>query len=112
MSWWAYMTADVGGPETLTVEGYEQNVTYNLSGIFRKAFARDFEDGFNDLNGQTGEEAYDKIENALLTIQNNLEDFRDLEPPNKWGTVETAIEVLGQMLLWCHEAPKGIIKIS
>jgi len=108
------MSADVGAPEPRELEGYEQNVTYNLSAIFRKAFEETpyQENGFSSLDGETGAQARMFVESARQELENFPEKFRELEPSNKWGTVETAIDVLKTLEKWCHEAPKGIIKIS
>jgi hypothetical protein len=109
------------------------NPTYNLTPIFDLALA--WEDlpnpevgeaavvllgeqtsrprGLRLLSGKKAEETVKQIALALSRLCNpaNEARFRDLEPPNKWGDLEGAQEVMGRLLSAAKEYPHHIWEI-
>src|SRR5699024_1178933 len=64
--------------------------TYNLGKMFRKAMNRDFKQGIEykciDIIGC--------IDNGITSLKIYPSHYREYEPENKWGTVESAIRDL------------------
>ena len=73
--------------------------TYNLRPIFAKALELDY----------SSEEAYpleamvDRFDKAIKRIRIDEDGYRKLEPANKWGTLEQAIECLEDWSREGHE---------
>ena len=64
--------------------------TYNVGNIFRKVMDWDFKQGeWYPLN-----EVFEHIDHGIGKLRNNFDAYRDMEPENKWGTVETVWECL------------------
>ena len=94
--------------------------TYNLTPIFDLALT--WEDppnyegrpnGLRVLSGRKAEETADQIALALHRLQDpaNEAKFRALEPPNKWGDLEGAREVMARLLSAANEYPHHIWEI-
>lgn len=109
------------------------NPTYNLTQIFDLALTNepfpnpevgeggvvlfreptDRPRGLRVLSGRKASETYSQIHTALERLEDpkRLQEWRDLEPPNKWGTLETAIKVLQQLRTAAHDSPDFVWEI-
>ena len=63
--------------------------TYNLRKIFVKSMGWDYEHGLYPCS-----DVLEYIHRGLSELTINGSEYRKLEPPNGWETVETAIETL------------------
>lgn len=109
------------------------NPTYNLTEIFDKALSdqafpnpevsegavvlfgkeTDRPRGLRILSGRKAADTYSQIHIAIERLEDpsREKEWRDLEPPNKWGTLETAIKVMHQLRTAAHESPDFIWEI-
>ena len=77
--------------------------TYNVGRIFRKAMDWDFDQG----EWYPLADVLAHIDHGIGALRNNFDAYRDMEPENKWGTVETVWECLTSWRAWI-EQPYGI----
>lgn len=64
--------------------------TYNVGNIFRKVMDWDFKQGeWYPLS-----EVLEHIDHGIGKLRGNFDAYRDMEPENRWGTVETVWECL------------------
>ncbi len=62
--------------------------------------------GIKALNGLKGHEAIPVIKEFFVRCRNYRSDLSDdYDSPNGWGTVETCILLMGQLLVNCIESP-------
>ena len=109
------------------------NPTYNLTAIFDLALTgeglpnpevaevavvllgaeTDRPRGLRILSGLTGARSITPINNALARLANpELRDaFVALEPPNKWGTVESAVSTLSKLARMANDHPDYVWEI-
>lgn len=64
--------------------------TYNLGTMFRKAMKWDFKQG----NIYKVTDVFGHIKHGIRELKNHPDKYRQYEPENKWGTVETALVTL------------------
>lgn len=108
MSWWFAMEVDVGGPERLDVcEGL--NCTYNVAPMFRKALKEP--GGIRALHGKTGEESIPLLRGAIEDMEDGRAAYVKMNPPNGWGSADSALETLRTLLCWSLKAPKATIRV-
>lgn len=101
MSYDVWLEADLGGPNPITIDE-NINHTSNTSAMWRDAGA-----DLLEMHGKLAGECIDSLESAVITITNNKEHYRAMEPCNKWGTVESTIGFLQKVLDLCRKAPKA-----
>lgn len=108
MSWdvTAKITRSITISEVTTV--YERDVTWNNAEIFYEALGRNF----RELNGYEGLYAAPVILRGILNIEENLDEYKKLNPPNLWGGVEDALKVLNDLYEICIKYPECIVYIA
>lgn len=84
------------------------NLTYNLQPMFTEAFGTYWKD---ELNGNNGSACTPLIEEAIKKMETDPDTHRALEPENKWGTYESGLEFLKQMLEDCKTYPNMYVSI-
>lgn len=69
---------------------------------------------FRELEEKTGAEAIPHLERAIayLKAEHNLNTLLQMEPSNRWGTLETATEFLEELLALCEAHPRASICMS
>ena len=77
--------------------------TYNLRKIFVKSMGWDYEHGLYPCS-----DVLEYIHRGLSELIINGSEYRKLEPPNGWETVETAIETLTNVQKCILETSKKI----
>ena len=109
MSWDFSMEIDAGGDNPIELP-YEASYTYNVSKMFYDAF--DLEDGIRGLYGKTGAECRLLIEHAIIKFTINRKLYKSWNPENGWGNYDTALRLLNELLSWCDESPKAIMRVT
>jgi hypothetical protein len=113
MSYDISMQAIVGVPglnEALRLEGFELNVTYNLSPMFQKALS--CKEGLRIFNGERGQDSAFLLELAHSRLQEEEEEFLKLNPPNGWGDYAGAVSTINIMRRWAYEVPGGVFRVA
>lgn len=79
--------------------------TYNLAPMFERAL------GFpiRNLEGKTAAECLPHLQRAYIFLIDNQDECRSLEPANKWGTYEGAVEAMRTLLRWAESLTKRIV---
>lgn len=73
--------------------------TYNIGNMLRTAMDWDFK----QFETYKVSEILPKLELGLTQLKQNPENYRQYEPENKWGTVETAVETLNSILEFIYD---------
>jgi hypothetical protein len=106
MSYDIWLEADLGGPERMTVtNGW--NYTSNCGPIWRLAGA-----DLAEYHGKPAAECIPSLRAAIIDMQANPEKYRPLEPENGWGSLETLVPALGELLAEFAMAPLAIVVVS
>ncbi|MBT0771735.1 hypothetical protein KIH74_22535 [Kineosporia sp. J2-2] len=99
-----WLEVDTGAPEGQRIDGTERNLTYNLSGMIRRAGFI----GWQNLMGMVAAEAEPMLRKTVENLRSDPAEYRPLNPSNGWGTYEDAIEVLEAMAGDCARHPKAV----
>ena len=91
-------------PPTNIYESYEDNITWNLSDMLRRA-------GWHPIafRGMTVLRLRVIVRNSLAVLVQNEDYFRQFNSSNQWGTTETAIEFLSKLSEYLEQAPDEYI---
>jgi len=129
MSWWVGVEIDSGGEEPAELS--DRNITYNVGGMFRAAlgipepgihiedyrcrcrYAEDggHETGLKALHGAPCTEAAGAISAALARMDADPATYQAMNPPNGWGSYDSARKDLRWLLGQCRAHPKGSIYV-
>jgi len=93
-------------------ERLEADYTYNVAPMFNRAFTTMAGEGNRGLNGMTGESAAAHLLGALSEMRACPAVYREMNPPNGWGSYEGAIELLAKLRGWCLGHPTWTLRVS
>lgn len=77
-------------------EIFEGNYTYNVSAMWYTIYPDD--KGMVYIDGLTGKESIQKLQDAIEELENNSEFFDNLNPPNNFGSREGFVTYLKNCL--------------
>lgn len=103
------MSLDIYITAKRETEIYERNVTYNLAKMYYKCI--DKEKGFKKLDGMNCKEALPIVENAIIDMLVNADEYKKLNPENGWGSYEGLLETLQEIRKCCKENFDGKISV-
>lgn len=90
---------------------YDSNYTYNVSGMWYKAFPlRDNEGqptGIRGLDGLSGAEGAEALKAAVAYMVEHKTELEALNPENGWGSYDGALRLLREMLHYTEGYPEG-----
>lgn len=66
----------------------------------------------SEWDGKKCADMYPVLVQGIETLRQNPQRFRQFEPDNKWGTVETTIEFLMKIADNCRDYPTAVIEVS
>lgn len=109
MSYDVYFTADVGGPETVSLDS--RNYTSNVSGMWRTALGG--VDSLGELLDKRpkARDIEPRIRQAIAEMMESPGVFRAMEPPNGWGDYEGALDFLVWIADRCREMPDVTVEV-
>ena len=99
---------DTGGEEPYFLE-QSFGHTYNCVQMFREVLGKE---GINSLDTMQAKDCILALENAIIYMEFFPEKFKPMEPPNGWGTYETALDFLREILVMAQAHPKTTIHVS
>lgn len=102
------MSYDISILKTMPTEVYEDNYTYNVSPMFRKALGGG---GLDDLHDKKCADCIQVLKSAIKDMEENPDSYKVLNPPNKWGDYRGALTVLQNLLYAAEEHEDGVIRI-
>lgn len=105
MSYDVYLEVDGGGPDS--VEAYWRNHTSNTAVMWREAGC--------DVADFDGAEAWAfarSLGRAVRDIEERPDHYAKWNPSNGWGSVETTLAFLRDLLDACERFPKAKVRVS
>ena len=88
---------------------YHKNMTGNVGAMFHKALGGH---SITSLNGVPGWVAESHLRLAAIAMRGAPETFRAMNPPNGWGSYESALETIEELWRWCREEPTALLVVS
>jgi hypothetical protein len=108
MSWDLWLEVNAGGEQPATIDGYEDNITWNLQPMLSKALQVD---GFRTLDGRLAIDVSVYVNRAIEDMTKHPKEYKKLNPPNGWGSYEVALTALTNLLKVCNKYPGAILRI-
>ena len=105
MSWDFHINIDAGGEDPITIG--DINYTHNCNPMLRDVGIE-----MEDLIGRNAGEVGGIYKQGLEKLKANPEKYISMNPPNGWGSYETLLPVLEEVIKLCERAPKGTVYIS
>lgn len=66
----------------------------------------------SEWDGKKCADMYPVLAQGIETLRQSPQRFRQFEPDNKWGTVESTIEFLIKIADNCRDYPTAVIEVS
>lgn len=107
MSYDISLNVDVNGKIYRIVDA--GNYTSNIRTMFDEAFGAP---DWKFLHGMICKDATPKIGRAIEKMEADPEHYKTFDPPNKWGSYDSALPFLKQFLALCEENPDLTIEID
>lgn len=109
------MSYDIWMTEPCGHEAFSDiNYTYNVAPMWHMAFAGVLEkcdDGIRWLNGKTGKEAHDVLDEVRLWMLRHQIQLEALNPTNGWGDYQGALKVIRDLKQWAKDCPNGVFTV-
>ena len=95
MSWSVYLSKR----KMMTDEIDVGNHTYNVYPMYLRAMGN----GLTDLlNGKKCKDVIPILQKGIASMEDDPDTYKKMNPPNGWGTYETALEFLKEILNACE----------
>lgn len=107
MGYWSYLVVDCGGASLATVKDFNGQ-THNTHVLIFQAIGR----CFSDFHGWTASDMIPPLRLGISRIEQDEESFRKYEPDNKWGTVESSLSYMKEVLSACIDYPNAKYEYS
>jgi len=88
---------------------YDGNYTHNATPMWKLAGVYD---ALYMSEGKTASEVMGELTEGYIKIMKNPDAFKRLNPSNGWGSYDTVIVFLKEVIDACREFPDAIIRIS
>lgn len=106
MSYGIWLEIDTGGAEPATV-GRDWNYTSNMACAWREAGA-----DLAKFDGEPAGECRPILFAAIQKMRANPEKYRAMDAPNGWGTYDTLLPALDELLVELSKHPKATVRVS
>lgn len=101
-----WLEADLGGPEPMEV-GLWWNYTSNCGPMWREAGA-----DLAEFHGRQAGDCGEALLCAIQTMEREPERFQAMNPSNGWGSYDTLLPALRELLEMFKRAPRATVKVS
>lgn len=94
--------------------GPDLNETYNVSGMYFKAFRGTGiggGEGIRDLDGKLASECVEPLRTAIRRMEDEPAVYEALNPENGWGSAQGALQTLRALLEGCVEHPLATVDV-
>jgi hypothetical protein len=105
MSYDVYLEIDTGGTEPVEVSWL--NHTSNTAAMWRAAGC-----DIAECDGRPAANFAEGLASAIEAIESDPDRYRQYEPPNGWGTLETTLKFLRDLLHACQCHPRTTVRVS
>lgn len=110
MSYDVSLEADLGGGEAVSLGLLNENYTWNVYPIFRKALG---EDGFsNKWDGLPASVAAERCEQTIAAFDADPASYYALNPANGWGDFDGARRFIETIRAACRKAPNAVLRVG
>ncbi len=106
MSYDIHLEIDTGGPDPGQVCDVG-NHTWNCSPMFVKAIG----ESLTDLDGRVAGEVAEQLCLGVKAMLDDPGGYEALNPPNGWGSYDSALAYLQNLALACRRHPKATIRV-
>lgn len=106
MSYDISLTADLGGPEPITVFN-DWNYTSNCGPMWRAAGA-----DLAEYHGKPASECIPSLRMAIALMRRDPARFEAMNPPNGWGSYADLLPALDRLLAAFDSAPVAVVRVS
>ncbi len=103
------MSIDFYIEEVQPTEVFHSNMTHNVVPMWKKAGI--YDSVYNSEGRRAGDVAKE-LYGGFVHMKEEPEIFEKLNPSNGWGSYDTAVEFLEELISACNEHPDGVIRIS
>lgn len=103
------MSLDISLNAIRETEVFDANYTHNVTPMWRKAGCYD---ALYKSEGLCARAVLPALRAAVEAMRADPAGYRALEPANKWGTYETALPWLEEVLAAFEANPDGVIHVS
>lgn len=107
MSYWIRLEADLGGPEMIEVGDLSWNYTSNCAPMWRSAGA-----DLASFDGRPAWECIPVLGAAIGEMDLHPEIYEEMNPENGWGSFDTLLPLLRDLLEAFRAAPNAIVRVS
>lgn len=110
MGFWSYLLEQPISSDKETDTVYEfDGQTHNTHKIWFKALGNIH---LSDFQDKKASDIIPILNNAILYLASKPEDFRELEPSNGWGNIESALRYLRELRNACEDYPNSYYHYS
>lgn len=106
MSYDIWLTADLGGPEPIRIDGEMWNYTSNCSRMWREAGA-----DLAEFDGKQAGECAEVLRAGLVALLGEPDKYRAMDPSNGWGSYDSMLKALLALLASFERAPKATVRV-
>lgn len=107
MGWDIYLVGEIDGN---SVELGWWNYTHNCNGMIRDAGFTDW--SMEAINGMSAEAFAQKLDLAIAALEREPTRFSEMDPPNGWGSYDTLLPKLREILGRCRAYPSAKMSAS
>jgi len=109
MSYDVSFKAKLENCDTYVYVGGDYNYTSNMAKAIIKASGNNV--SINDLNGMKTSEVLPILNKIIFEFVNNSKEYRQYEPVNGWGDIESCLEWLFKLKNECEKYPTAIVEV-
>lgn len=88
---------------------YSGNYTHNVAKMWRRSGVYD---ALYNSEGKLAKDILPVLANGYEHMKENPSEYEELNPPNKWGSYEGALDYLKEVMDACRKYPNSKIAIS
>jgi hypothetical protein len=100
-------TVDLGGPEPLNFQLLDWNYTSNCGPMWRAAGA-----DLAEYHGKPASECIPSLRAAVAAMEADPAKYKAMNPENGWGSYDSLLPALREMLAAFESAPVAIVGVS
>lgn len=105
MSLDVWLEIDAGGVDFAKISGCDHwNYTHNVNPMWMDLFNKTLGDY---LRGKRAGDTTPVLRGAYRHMSENIERYREMNPPNGWGSADGACEALGELVEWSIRYPNA-----
>ena len=106
MSYDIWLEVDLGGPEPIRIDN-GWNYTSNCGPMWRAAGI-----DLAECHGRDAGRCAEELRAAINTLKADPARFQAMNPPNGWGSFDTLVPALEELLKLFESAPRAIVRVS